>query len=251
MAAAARALCARLQAAAVDHVVVTGDVTHGGRRDELAAFERAFAPLLDAGRVTLVPGNHDRVGDDLGARLMGSAARVAAASADGLHLVRVDSTGPHSARSIVHAHGDLDAGVLDAIDAALDAAPAGTLPIVLLHHHPLPLPEEGWLERLSATIGWPFARELARGRELLERLRGRCALLLHGHRHVPRALALWPEDARPLAVYNAGSSTELLRVRLFAHAGGALLGAPTWLAADAPDARPSALAPSLAAALEA
>src|SRR5512132_3816217 len=40
------------------------------RRAELAAFEDAFAPLLDEGRVVIVPGNHDRASDDAGATLM-------------------------------------------------------------------------------------------------------------------------------------------------------------------------------------
>src|SRR5579871_4985746 len=141
----ARRLCERLRAAAVDHVVVTGDVTDRGRRAEWAEFERAFAPLIDERRVTVVPGNHDRVGDDCGARVM-DGRRVDVALADGLYMVRVDSTGPHSARSILNGHGDVCSAVLDAIDHALAEAPPSLLPIVLLHHHPLPLPEETWLE---------------------------------------------------------------------------------------------------------
>src|SRR4051794_25188148 len=54
---------------AVDHVVVSGDVTDRGRALDFARFERLFAPLAATGRLTVVPGNHDRLGDDLGARL--------------------------------------------------------------------------------------------------------------------------------------------------------------------------------------
>ena len=57
-------LCQALIEARVDHVVVTGDVTHKGRRRELARFEETFAPLREAGRLTVIPGNHDRLGDD-------------------------------------------------------------------------------------------------------------------------------------------------------------------------------------------
>lgn len=38
----AAALCQTLLAARVDHVVVSGDVTHRGRRDELERFEQDF-----------------------------------------------------------------------------------------------------------------------------------------------------------------------------------------------------------------
>lgn len=53
-------LAGALHQADVDVVLVTGDVTHRGRRSELAAFEAIFAPLRD--RTVVVPGNHDRLG---------------------------------------------------------------------------------------------------------------------------------------------------------------------------------------------
>src|SRR4051794_20379448 len=34
-------------------------------------------------------------------------------------------------------------------------APAGALTAVLLHHHPLPLPEDSLHERLASWLGWP------------------------------------------------------------------------------------------------
>ncbi len=102
----------------------------------------------------------------------------------------------------------------------------------MLHHHPLPLPEDHAVERLSSWMGWRFTTELDRGRELLDRIRGRCDLVLHGHRHTPcerRPFA----DARALRVFNAGSSTELGRACIFTHVAGALLTEPTWLDAHA------------------
>src|SRR5439155_26199993 len=53
---AARRLCSALVSIGVHRVFVTGDVTHGGRRSELQAFHSAFAPLLEQGRVVVVPG---------------------------------------------------------------------------------------------------------------------------------------------------------------------------------------------------
>lgn len=217
-----------LLTAGVDHIVLTGDVTHRGRREEWLKFEAVFAPLLRAGRVTLVPGNHDRLGDDVGHHLMDR--RVEESAPEGLYLVKVDSTGPHN-RFLLTGHGEICDEVLGEIDDALARAPRDRLVAVLLHHHPLPLPEETLTEKLSSRLGWPCALELRLGLELLERLRGRADLVLHGHRHTPRAVALWTEDERPIGLYNAGCTTELGRLRVFHHAGGTLLAQPHWMQA--------------------
>jgi 3',5'-cyclic AMP phosphodiesterase CpdA len=234
--AAARALGAALHEAAVDAVLVTGDLTHRGRVAELRAFEDAFAPLLERGRVVIVPGNHDRAGEDVGATLM-VGARVGVTDLAGVHVVRVDSTAPHN-RSLAAAHGLLERADLAAVDAALGEAPAGALAVVMLHHHVLPLPPDDLAERLSGWLGWPNAEELPRGRELLGLARGRCDLVLHGHRHVPSGAVAFPEDARPLAVVNAGSSPDQGGARVFLHEGGRLVGS-RWLAAAPRDARPA------------
>jgi 3',5'-cyclic-AMP phosphodiesterase len=213
--------------AAVDHVVVSGDVTHRGRTDELLRFERIFAPL--AGRLSVVPGNHDRTGDDLGARLR-NGARVQTSLAGGAFIVRVDSTGAHN-RFLLAGHGDLCQAILADVDAAIRTAPADTLVVVTMHHHPLPLPEETFPEVLASRVGLPFATELRLGAALLARLRGRCDLVLHGHRHVPRAATLFADDARPLGLYNAGCTPSLGRFRIFAHRDGKLCGPPGWILA--------------------
>jgi 3',5'-cyclic AMP phosphodiesterase CpdA len=215
--AAAEKLVASLEH--VDHVVVTGDVTHRGRRAELERFREIFAPL--AGRLTLVPGNHDRLGEDAGAEIMGNE-RVHVASRPGLHLVLADSTGPHN-RSRFMSHGRLSAEDLREIEAALDRRPAGALAVLLLHHHPLPLPDEDVYEKLVTWLGLPQASELAGGWDLIERVTGRCDLILHGHKHIPSSYR-----TAELGVYNAGSSTELGRARLFRHRGGVLQGRPQW-----------------------
>jgi hypothetical protein len=121
---------------------------------------------------------------------------------------------------------------IEHIDAALDETPRDHLAIVALHHHVLPLPEEHAAERLSYLLGWPFTTELGRGRELLDRIRGRCGLVLHGHRHVPRGVRL-QEGMHTVRIFNAGSSTILGGVRIFEHAGGVLVNNPWWLEASA------------------
>lgn len=117
------------------------------------------------------------------------------------------------------------------LDHALSDPEPGELVVVTMHHHPLPLPEESSLERLSAWLRLPYTTELAMGRELLACLRGRCDLVLHGHRHLPSTRELFTAEARPLQVVNAGSSTELGCARVFEHHAGRLLGPPRWLQA--------------------
>src|SRR5215813_10805902 len=118
--AAAASLVDVLVAHRVDNVVVTGDVTHRGRASELARFLDLFAPLYRDGRVTVVPGNHDRLGDDVSAQLMPGTAAVRVATPPGLHLVQLDSSGPHN-RTAWLSHGSVDAETIDAVAAAFDA----------------------------------------------------------------------------------------------------------------------------------
>jgi 3',5'-cyclic AMP phosphodiesterase CpdA len=225
--ATAFALRAAVESGRIDHVVVTGDVTNRGRVDELERWKDLFGPLVRARRLTVVPGNHDRLGDDVAAALMGGG-RVEAETFEQLYVVRVDSTGPHN-RFLLAGHGIIDEDVIERVELALAGAPRKHLVVVMLHHHPLPLPEETFPEKLSSRLGWPWALELSLGMALLERIRGRADLVLHGHRHVPKAMTLFAHDARPLGLYNAGCSTALGRFRLFTHAHGRLEAAPHWV----------------------
>lgn len=227
---------AALLRAGVDAVLVTGDVTHRGRRAELEAFEAMFAPLRD--RTVVVPGNHDRLGEDAGRRLM-RGGRVAVEALPGLHVVRLDSTAPHN-RALLAAHGELSDHDLEATGAAVRAAPAGSLVALMLHHHVLPLPEDHLSERLATWLGWPNAAELARGRELVQALRGRCDLVAHGHRHAASERVV-PAGGRPLHVRNAGSTPDLGRARVIAHAGGRIVS-ERWLDVSAPAAGPAVAA---------
>jgi 3',5'-cyclic AMP phosphodiesterase CpdA len=220
-------LCMALLKSGIDHAIATGDITHRGTERELALFRETFAPLLEAGRLILVPGNHDCLGDDISSALM-PGPRVQTTERPGVYVVRVNSTAPHN-RSWLNGHGSLDDADLDAIDSALDAAPTGAVVVIALHHHVLPMPDEHAMERLSSWLGFPFTSELARGRDLLTRVRGRCDLVLHGHRHIPRGARLFGSP-RPMHVFNAGSSTELGRLRVFSHDGrGRLVDGSLWL----------------------
>ncbi|TPV95733.1 MAG: metallophosphoesterase [Myxococcales bacterium FL481] len=229
----------RLVASKVDQVLVTGDITHRGYRHEFDAFRNLFEPLRD--RLTIVPGNHDRLGDDAGNDMMPNE-RVRVELNAGMYLVRVDSTGPHN-RFLLASHGQITSEDLDAIESALDAAPPHHLRVVMLHHHPVPLPEEQLCERLSTMIGWPYATELQTGRHLLERVAGRCDLVLHGHRHRPSHRVVGTTRGR-VHVLNAGDSLTLGAARQFSYRGEELSLPPSWLPlGSARDQRGSSASP--------
>lgn len=216
-----------LLAADVDHVVITGDLTHRGRMGELAVFWRIFSCFRDRERLTIIPGNHDCLGDDVSDAIQ-DGPRVTVAHAPGLHLVRFNSTGPHN-RTWLTGQGAMSNDDIQAIERAAATAAPGDVVAVLLHHHVLPLPADHAAERLSEWLGWPYTEELQRGTALVAALRGRCDLILHGHRHTPRQSTFFQEEARPLSIFNAGSSSELGRVRVFCHDEGALMSEPGWL----------------------
>ena len=202
-----------------------------------------YAPLLETGRLVLVPGNHDRMGHDLAVGLM-DGTRVHVVHRPGLFIVRLDSTAPHN-RSSIASHGVLSPADIDAVDVALDGALPDALVVLMLHHHLLPLPEDRFTEKIANFLGWPYAAELPLGRQLLERIQGKCDLVLHGHRHAASELHLRPTARRPLHVYNAGSSGVLGWVRLVSHRAGALLSA-SWIQTDRPELTPRLPAPARA-----
>jgi 3',5'-cyclic AMP phosphodiesterase CpdA len=222
-----------LLAADFDHVVVTGDITQRGRLSELGLFAEAYAPFIRAGRVSVVPGNHDRLGEDAGAALL-RGERVATDERDGLYIVRLDSTGPHN-RNPLASHGLLTGEDIAKVGKCLRRAPLGSLRLLLLHHHPVPLPEESLHEQLVTRLGLPD--ELENGNALLREIAGSCDLVLHGHRHRPRAHELFADTQTPLRVWNAGSAPELGRVRVIRHRDGRMLDW-SWVAAPELDTRP-------------
>lgn len=232
-ASAARALVRSVLEERVEHVVVTGDITHSGAIGEYETWLEIFEPLLREKRVTVVPGNHDVAGDGV-AELLSDGLRVSVDARDGLFMICVDSTAPHN-RSTFRSHGDLGERTLDAVDDALTRAPRGWTRAVLLHHHVLPMPVEGIGEWFAERFGWPHAAELPLGRELLRRVEGHVDLVLHGHKHVPREALVGR-----VRVANAGCSTMLGAYRVFEH-DGARVSAGRWVHA-APTARPPLLA---------
>jgi 3',5'-cyclic AMP phosphodiesterase CpdA len=196
------------------------------RNRALAKLLLSYASFIRAGRVSVVPGNHDRLGEDVGAALV-RGSRVLVDQREGLYIVRLDSTGPHN-RNPITSHGLLGDEDVRLVRESFRRAPEGVLRVLLLHHHPLPLPEESLSERLATRLGMPD--ELERGEQLLREIAGNCDFVLHGHRHRPRAHELFTETRIPLHVWNAGSAPELGRVRVLRHRAGRMIDW-SWVAA--------------------
>ncbi|MHB8468588.1 MAG: metallophosphoesterase family protein [Gaiellaceae bacterium] len=164
-----------------DVVVVSGDLTSHGFKDEYA-LARRYLDGIECKAMVVVPGNHDsrNVGyvhfeELFGAR--NSVLRVGKAT-----VVAVDSTEPDLD------NGQIGRGRYPWIEAEF-ATPAD-LRVFVLHHHLLPIPGTGRERNIVNDAG-----------DALECLqRAGVDLVLSGHKHVPYAWRL--ED---LFIVNAGT----------------------------------------------
>lgn len=208
----------------VDLAVVTGDVTEHGLHSEFREFKTIFSGLLDAGKMIFVPGNHDHWNEGVARSMMED--RIKVFRCPGFMLVALDSTGPHN-RWRHAGHGKIDERIIERTLSAVGQADKNDFVAIALHHHLLPLPVDQWLEKISDFLRLPFAAELKLGQLLLEELRGKCDLVLHGHRHQPME-KIFDEGLRALNLYNAGSSTQLRGFRIFEIGDGRLVGQPNW-----------------------
>jgi 3',5'-cyclic AMP phosphodiesterase CpdA len=225
---AALALCEALSKNGVDHTVITGDITEHGLNSEFRLFQSIFSAQLEAGKITVIPGNHDRLIDGVAKMMMGE--RVGLTALPGFRLIAVDSTGPHN-RWRYASHGKMDIDLIEKTMHLVGQAPATDFVAIAMHHHLLPLPVDLWLEKISDIFFLPFAAELKLGRALLERLKGKCDLVLHGHRHAATEINFAP-DGRSLSLFNAGSSVKLKKMRLFEIEDGKLMRPPIWIEAE-------------------
>jgi 3',5'-cyclic AMP phosphodiesterase CpdA len=252
-------LVADLQAAAPDHIAVTGDLVNIGLPQEHADARLWLERLGTPQRVSVVPGNHDvyqRLRDDAGIarwsdymRSDADAIAVAgkllrtAAPADQPHFPFLRRVGPVALIGVnsavptppLIAAGRVGAPQRTALAELLEAAGRQSLfRLVLIHHPPLP----GQARRWRALSDAPeFAQLLAAsGAELV----------IHGHNHrstlvyfrgggrripvvgVAAAAVHRPRHGAPLARYNiyriGGPPWRVeLIVRGFAEAGGGIV----------------------------
>ena len=194
-----------------DQVILTGDLTGLGDADELELARSVLQPLIDAGRLTVIPGNHDRYTDASGARRFekrfGDQLRSDLpehADAHGYPFVKLwgdrwavvglDSTRvPGWSQYVV---GRLGRAQLRRLRRVLDDPRlAGRSVLVLSHHGPNgPAGRFDWRE--SGLID---------AAEFLDELRERPVVLMHGHSH----LRYWHRAGAGLPhQLGGGSSTE-------------------------------------------
>jgi 3',5'-cyclic AMP phosphodiesterase CpdA len=198
-------------AMSADHVVVTGDLTAMGHDEELEAVHRLLAPLLESGRITVIPGNHDRylsepsshgferffesaLGSALPEYALPSGYPFVRFLGPDVALVGLDTT---RVRGLSHYFfGRVGAEQLAALRRLLDDRRMKGRTVVLLSHHG------------AVGVGGSRQRrhtELLDGAALEELMRDRPAIMLHGHHH----LRAWnrASDGRPHSICG-GSSTE-------------------------------------------
>ena len=213
----AKGLLDALREVNVDHLVVTGDVTFSGEPRE---FERAadlLRPFAEAGKLTVIPGNHDVWTEDS----LETARFLRALGPDGKGMRRAAPSYPH-----VVPLGD------DAVLVALDSARFGEDPwetpgrlgseqlraarelvrehskqgravVLAFHHHVVLPPERVPSDARVARMPLADADQVVR---LVAELP--VAAVLHGHRHTAFRVDL-PGAAGPTPVLCAGSASRV------------------------------------------
>jgi Icc protein len=180
-----------------DVVVVSGDLTSNGFKDEYA-LAREYLDRVQCEAMVVIPGNHDsrNVGYVHFEELFGE--RNSVLRVDGVTVVAVDSTEPDLDNGQIGRgryrwiEEQFTSGVGSDVDETDPARPkaAAELRVFVLHHHLLPVPGTGRERNIVHDAG-----------DTLEALqRAQVDLVLAGHKHVPYAWRL--ED---LFVVNAGT----------------------------------------------
>lgn len=153
-----------------DLVIISGDLVDAPSRESYEHLLRLLAPLQIP--CAAVPGNHDdrammRAAFPGGSYAMPAGALNAARTVGDVDIILIDSTVPGAA------HGELDAGTLAWLEAALGASP--TRPALLFLHHP----------PFATGIGHMDVQNLRNAADLalLLRRHRRARLLAAGHVH--------------------------------------------------------------------
>jgi Icc protein len=180
---------AEINELAPDMVIVSGDLTADGFRDEYE-LAREYVDRLDTEDPIVIPGNHDsrNVGYVHFEELVGERRRDV--HTGGVSIVAIDSTEPDVD------HGTIGRGRYGWIEERF-AAHEAFLRVFVMHHHLLPVPGTGRERNIVHDAG-----------DALECLiRSGVDLVLSGHKHVPYAWRL-----ENLFIVNAGTcSTKRVR----------------------------------------
>ena len=176
---------AEINELAPDVVIVSGDLTADGFREEYE-LAREYIDQLDSEQLIVIPGNHDsrNVGYAHFEDLFGD--RNSVLRKHGITVVAVDSTEPDLD------HGQIGRGRYRWIEEQFE--PEARLRVFVCHHHLLPVPGTGRERNVIYDAG-----------DTIETLqRAGVHLVLSGHKHVPYAWKL-----ENLFVVNTGTVSSL------------------------------------------
>lgn len=201
----------------VDHLVVTGDVTLSGEPSEFEKVQKLLAPFAEAGKLTVIPGNHDVWGYE------------AAEKFRFLRMLGPDGKGMKSAvQSFPRAVPLGEDAVLVALDSARWGEDPWSTPgklgsqqlrlarelvreharhekaiLLAVHHHLVIPPERVPSDAKVARMPLADADQIVRMVAELP-----IAAVLHGHRHVAFRVDL-PGASGPTPVLCAGSASRV------------------------------------------
>ncbi|MBI3994137.1 MAG: metallophosphoesterase [Candidatus Lambdaproteobacteria bacterium] len=189
-----------------DHLLISGDLTQLGTRVELAEARALLAPLLarGSGRVTVLPGNHDRYVPDAAGdgfretfgEFFGPGEIVTKPLAGPWWLCGWDSAGPRAWRS---AEGHVRDETLRATEAWLATLPRDAQ-VLLANHYPLYFPPDYTPKRRHELDNLAVVRTWVRANPP--------RAYLHGHDH--RNWNFSPADlGAKVPMVNSASSTQV------------------------------------------
>lgn len=179
-----------------DHAIVTGDLSNLGAASEL---REAMATLSSFGfsgdRLTVVPGNHDRINlrgtsdweDVVGAGTWPSLQRIN----DDIFALSIDSTAHGTNldwRDMIalNSRGFVSSDDIIKADALLASVPREAMKILCVHHHLVDLPHDGYVDEWADKLDTRLAGKAENAEVLLDVAVARgVGLILFGHRHRP------------------------------------------------------------------
>lgn len=183
-------------------ILITGDISNNGQKDELELARNSMQPLYEAGfEIFSVPGNHDygplgnivwRSDDSEFRAVMGEIPSWGTPSSQEHVLIGLNTMAGQSASlDRLWADGDLGDAQLNKLAEALTMTPRqnGQRVVVFMHHHPYAIPTSflpSWVEK--PFFGMDHAKRFQ------QIIRGKIDVLLLGHQHHHADLSHFPQS---------------------------------------------------------
>jgi 3',5'-cyclic AMP phosphodiesterase CpdA len=178
----------------VDHVIATGDTTNLSAASE---FREAMQVLRDGGyhtdRLTVVPGNHDRINfrgtADYRRYVCDREYPLLTRISEQVWVVALDTTAHGEDLDwrdmlTMNSRGQVHPDTVSRVDGLLASVPTGSFTILCCHHHLVDLPTDGYLDEWSGRLDPRLSGKAENADALIAVARTRgVGLILFGHRH--------------------------------------------------------------------